>query len=135
MVERNLAKVDVAGSSPVSRSNKRTRPAASRRDFRLAPYRTRLRRARVVRDMFIVYVLKSLKDGKRYIGYTKDIDRRLKEHNSGKTTSTKLRRPFIVIYTEKFSSKKEAEVREIYFKSGKGREELNKILTGAVPKW
>ena len=80
-------------------------------------------------------MLKSLKDGKRYIGYTKDIDRRLKEHNSGKTASTKLRRPFVVIYTEKFSSKEEAEAREKHFKSGKGREELNKILSGAVPKW
>jgi len=34
--------------------------------------------------MFYVYILKSEKDGKLYIGYTNDLKRRLEEHNSGK---------------------------------------------------
>ena len=85
--------------------------------------------------MYIVYVLCSLKDGKHYTGYTIDLTRRLKEHNSGKTESTKRRRPFEIVHTEEFGSEEEAKKREKYLKSGKGREELNKILSGAVPKW
>ncbi len=85
--------------------------------------------------MFTVYVLQSLKDGKHYTGYTSDLTRRLKEHNSGKTESTKRRRPFDVMYTEEFQTEDEAKQRERFFKTGKGREELKKILSGAVPKW
>ena len=79
------------------------------------------------RSLYIVYVLRSEKDGKRYIGYTSDLARRLNEHNSGKTISTKNRRPFILIYQEEYSTKAEAMEREKFFKSGKGREELKKI--------
>ncbi|MBI5217197.1 MAG: GIY-YIG nuclease family protein [Ignavibacteriae bacterium] len=85
--------------------------------------------------MFTVYVLKSLKDGKNYTGYTVDIERRLKEHNGGKTESTKRRRPFVLIYTEEYVTEDDAKQRERYLTSGKGREELKNILTGAVPKW
>jgi putative endonuclease len=85
--------------------------------------------------MYTVYILQSIRDRKRYIGYTKDFERRLKEHNSGKTESTRRRRPFKVMYTETYSTKEEAKKREQFFKSGRGREELNRILSGAVPKW
>ncbi|MCA9355915.1 GIY-YIG nuclease family protein [Candidatus Nomurabacteria bacterium] len=36
-----------------------------------------------------VYIIKSVKNSRYYIGSTIDIDRRLKEHNSGKVFSTK----------------------------------------------
>ena len=85
--------------------------------------------------MYTVYVLKSLKDGKHYIGYTNNIERRIKEHNAGRTESTKRRRRFVLIYKEEFEEKELAEKREKFFKSGKGREELKKNLIGAVPKW
>lgn len=41
-----------------------------------------------------VYILRSIKDKKRYIGSTNNIDRRLKEHNTGLVYSTRYRRPF-----------------------------------------
>ncbi|MDP2208772.1 MAG: GIY-YIG nuclease family protein, partial [Bacteroidota bacterium] len=43
-----------------------------------------------------VYILKSCRDSKRYIGMTTNIERRLVEHNSKKTKSTKGRGPFIL---------------------------------------
>ena len=46
---------------------------------------------------YYTYVLKSLKDGHFYIGITHDIEKRLKEHNSGKTRSTRNRLPFRLI--------------------------------------
>lgn len=76
---------------------------------------------------YYVYILKSLKDSKRYIGMTSDLNRRLSEHNSGKVKSTKNRRPLELIYTEEFISKEEALNRETFFKSGKGREFLKSI--------
>ncbi len=62
--------------------------------------------------MFFVYILKSLLDGHLYIGSTSDLERRLKEHNSGAVTSTKSRRPFKIVYVEGYSVEKEARHRE-----------------------
>ncbi|MGA2668243.1 MAG: GIY-YIG nuclease family protein [Ignavibacteria bacterium] len=71
--------------------------------------------------IFTVYILKSLKDGKRYIGYTKNLHRRLYEHNSGGCKSTRNRRPLEIVYHEEYDSKSEAMMRERFFKSSKGR--------------
>jgi len=78
--------------------------------------------------MFWVYVLRSLKDGKQYTGYTKDFSRRFQEQNAGKTESTRRRRPFIVDHLEWYDDEESAKSREKYLKSGRGREELKEIL-------
>lgn len=62
--------------------------------------------------MFYVYLLKSLKDGKLYIGYTNDLKRRLLQHNEGLTRSTKSRRPFVLVYYEAYRSEADARHRE-----------------------
>ncbi|MGK9478026.1 GIY-YIG nuclease family protein, partial [Melioribacter sp. OK-6-Me] len=72
--------------------------------------------------MFYVYVLRSLKDNKRYIGLTNDIARRFSEHQRGLVKSTRNRRPFELTYYESFSQKSDAMKREKFFKTGKGRE-------------
>ena len=77
--------------------------------------------------MYTVYILKSGKDKKRYIGMTKDIERRQNEHYNGNVKSTKNRRPIKLIYTEGFEIKKDAMLREKFFKTGKGREFLKNI--------
>ena len=74
--------------------------------------------------MFTVYILKSIKDNKRYIGFTNDLRRRLFEHNNGLVISTINRKPLELIYVEEFENKEEAMDREKFFKSGKGREFL-----------
>lgn len=66
--------------------------------------------------MFFVYVLKSLKDGSTYIGYTSDLDKRLEQHNAGKTKSIKSKIPFKLIYHETFENKTEAIKRELKLK-------------------
>lgn len=75
-----------------------------------------------------VYVLKSLKDGFLYIGISENPERRLLEHNLGMTKSTKSRKPFRIIYTEKVIDRIEARKREKYLKSGFGREFLKQYL-------
>jgi len=62
--------------------------------------------------MFYVYILKSEKDKKLYIGYTNDFQRRIREHNEGKVLSTKPRRPLELIYFEGYKSEKDARQRE-----------------------
>ena len=76
---------------------------------------------------YFVYVLKSRRLNKFYTGMTKDLHRRLKEHNSGRTKSNKAFIPWEIIYTEEFNSEEEALKREKYLKSGSGREFLRKI--------
>ncbi|MBX4205070.1 MAG: GIY-YIG nuclease family protein [Candidatus Doudnabacteria bacterium] len=82
--------------------------------------------------MFNVYILISKKDNKRYIGSTNDLVRRLAEHENGLVSSTKGRRPLELLYTEEFKSEREARLREHYFKTHKGYNELEKILRGGV---
>ena len=79
--------------------------------------------------MAFVYVLKSLKDNKFYIGSTRrTIEKRLLRHNNGQVISTKNRSPFILLHSECFSDYASARKREIYLKTGSGREHLNRIL-------
>ena len=62
--------------------------------------------------MYYVYVIKSIKDKKLYTGYTCDLKRRMKEHNTGQNISTKGRAPFKLVYYEAYQSKKDAMHRE-----------------------
>jgi len=69
---------------------------------------------------YFTYILKSLKDGGYYYGHCENVEKRLKNHNAGKVRSTKGRRPFIIHYTEKYSTKTEAAKREYFFKTING---------------
>ncbi|MEX2007511.1 MAG: GIY-YIG nuclease family protein [Candidatus Levyibacteriota bacterium] len=70
---------------------------------------------------FYAYVLESLKDGQRYIGYTENLKRRIKEHEDGKNFSTKPRLPFKLIYFEGCLDEMDAKRREHYLKTTQGR--------------
>jgi putative endonuclease len=78
--------------------------------------------------MHYVYILQSVDYGRFYIGVTQNIEIRLKQHNAGSSKSTKPYRPWKVVYTEKFKSKKEAYKREFYLKHPKGYQEKLKII-------
>ncbi len=78
--------------------------------------------------MFYTYILRSLKDNHLYVGYTSDINRRLTEHNSGLTKSTKSRIPFELLFYETFNTRSEAMIREKFLKSGIGKDYINSIL-------
>jgi len=79
--------------------------------------------------MSFVYVLKSLKNGKRYVGNTDSFpEERLKKHNYGSNQFTKRNGPFILIHQEPCENKMEARKREKFLKSGVGRKYLDEIL-------
>jgi len=73
-----------------------------------------------------VYVLRSLKANKRYVGYSsKDPNDRLREHNLGSNKWTRLNKPFVLIHKEPFDDKTDAIRREKFLKSGQGRNWLD----------
>ncbi|MFC1703943.1 GIY-YIG nuclease family protein [Candidatus Omnitrophota bacterium] len=76
---------------------------------------------------YYVYVLKSLKDGKLYTGFSKDPYKRIKDHNKGSTKSTKGRRPFKILHIEECRDRTEARNKEKQFKSGYIRESLKEL--------
>lgn len=78
--------------------------------------------------MYYIYVLKSIRSNKYYIGSTYDINKRLFMHNSGKVKSTKFGRPWSVYYSEKFDNEKGAILRERQIKNWKSRGMIEKLL-------
>ncbi len=54
-----------------------------------------------------------------YVGYTNNLTNRINLHNSGKGAKFTRGRKWILIYKEKFKSKKEAISREYYIKKNK----------------
>ena len=62
--------------------------------------------------MFYVYLIRSKKDNDHYLGFTNNLERRITEHNNGEVHSTKLRKPFELIYLEGYKSEKDARLRE-----------------------
>lgn len=77
--------------------------------------------------MYYTYVLKSEKSGKYYIGFTKDIDKRLLLHNSGKVSSTKKYRPWTLFLKEEYVDSGDARRREIQLKSWKKRSAIERL--------
>ena len=76
---------------------------------------------------YYVYILSNYKNSKltTYVGYTNDLNKRIKLHNSGKGAKFTRGRQWKLIYKEKFISKKKAMSREYYIK--KNRTLRNKI--------
>ena len=73
--------------------------------------------------MFMVYVLHSPTYDKIYIGYSSNIEERLRSHNALGTKGWTLKyRPWVLVHTESFETKREALRREKQLKSSRGRE-------------
>ena len=83
--------------------------------------------------MYCVYILKSEIKEKTYVGFTNNLERRIKEHNSGKSKFTSKYIPWRVIYKEKFVTLAEARARELYLKSAAGRKFRKKIVNDNMP--
>ena len=78
--------------------------------------------------MFYTYILKSKIGEKYYVGYTSDLDARLRKHNSGSNKSTIKFKPWEVVYFESLLDKKSAWLREQQIKRYKGGEAFKKLL-------
>lgn len=75
-----------------------------------------------------VYVLYNKAKNFIYIGYSGNILQRVREHNSGKSRSTKHYIPLEVIHYEAYRNMKDAKGREEYLKTNRGRMTLMTML-------
>lgn len=84
--------------------------------------------------MYYTYVLKSEKDGKNYVGFTKNLKLRFEQHENGLVRSTKNRRPLKLVYYEACIDQGDATHREKYLKTYHGKmfikRRLKSYLTG-----
>lgn len=79
-------------------------------------------------EKYVVYVLKSLAKERYYIGCSRNLEKRIKYHNSGKNKSTKPYKPWEIIYFEEYNDKKQAFQREWFFKHPNGYKDKLDII-------
>jgi putative endonuclease len=77
---------------------------------------------------YYVYVLRSEKDGSFYIGHTADLDERIQRHNRGRSSYTKTKLPWKLIYQEEFLSRSEAMKQEREIKRKKNRTYIDYLV-------
>ena len=77
-----------------------------------------------------VYVLRSLRDTRFYVGFTRDLRERLAAHNEGRVDSTRARTPLELAYYEACRNQQDATRREKYLKSAWGKRFLKNRLRG-----
>jgi len=78
--------------------------------------------------MYYVYIIQSKKDYGYYTGRTKNLQRRLKDHNQGLVKYTSSKRPYIIIWYCGFTNKDKSIAFEKYLKSGSGHAFARKRL-------
>ncbi len=76
--------------------------------------------------MFHCYVLRSQKTGRRYVGSCQNLTERTRRHNAGESKATKHGVPWVLVCSESFATRPEAAQRERYYKTGRGREALDR---------
>lgn len=78
--------------------------------------------------MYYLYILKNTDTGRFYIGSTNDLERRLKQHISGKTRTTRILKTDTLVYTEMYNTALEARSREKKLKSYKSKKYLEWLI-------
>lgn len=78
--------------------------------------------------MYTVYAIKSISRNYIYVGLSNDLERRLRQHNSGQNKTTRAYGPFVLILSEQFETREAARKKEKYLKSGVGKEYLKTLL-------
>ena len=84
--------------------------------------------------MHYAYILRSRLNGEFYTGYTNSLQKRVKEHNSGKVKWTYDTGPYDLIFYEAFTDKLDAFLREKWLKTGWGRNHIQKMLSNTLRK-
>jgi putative endonuclease len=77
--------------------------------------------------MYIVYLLRN-SAGKLYIGQTADLNKRMLEHNEIGNGYTSKHRPWVLLWSRSFTTRKEAMKEERYLKTGVGRDWIKKNI-------
>ena len=76
-----------------------------------------------------VYIIQSLQNDTFYKGITSNLEKRLKDHNAGRSTYTKKFMPWKLVYSEECENRKEARNRELFLKTSDGKKSVLKYLS------
>jgi len=79
--------------------------------------------------IYHVYILQSLFDRSYYIGYTKDLTKRVLQHNRSKTGYSARKVPWELVYSESFNDKSAAIKRERFLKAQKSRDFIKRLIS------
>ena len=83
--------------------------------------------------MYYVYILKNSRD-KTYVGQTRDLEKRLAEHNDpeyyGTQYTKRIPGPWTLIHREAYGTRSEAMLREKELKNGRGRDWIKRHILG-----
>jgi putative endonuclease len=78
---------------------------------------------------YYVYLLRNKNKNFFYVGYSENLTQRIKDHNDGRSKSTKEYVPLELIHYEAYSNKKDAKRRELYLKTSKGRTTIRTMIS------
>ena len=79
-----------------------------------------------------LYILKSKSADKFYVGISQNPKRRLEYHNTFEKGFTSRYRPWEIVFTQEFNSKKEASIIEIKIKKWKSKKMIERVIRGEV---
>ena len=82
--------------------------------------------------MYYLYILESISSGKFYVGYSENPERRLEFHNSIEKGFTSRYRPWKIVYTKVYYTKKEAMEAERLVKGWKSRKKVIELVNGKI---
>ncbi|HCE45695.1 MAG TPA: excinuclease ABC subunit C [Lentisphaeria bacterium] len=81
--------------------------------------------------LYFTYIIKSDTSGRFYTGSTDNLERRLAEHQRGKTPSTRNRGPWTLVYSKSFPTKAEAVKWEMEIKRKKNTASMERIISAS----
>ena len=82
--------------------------------------------------MYWVYIIKSSSANRYYIGQTANLKNRIHYHNSGREKYTKIASDWLLVYSNAYKTRKQAQTVENFIKKQKSRTFIEKIITGNV---
>ena len=77
---------------------------------------------------FHIYILRSEATGRFYVGHTENLQKRVFEHNNGRTDSIRNRGPWVLVYSEEYATRSEANRRERQLKRMKSHVWLERLV-------
>ena len=79
--------------------------------------------------MYKTYVIYSEKLNKFYIGYCENLEKRLNDHNTGRSLFTKTGTPWVLKWTKSFDTRSDAQTEEYRIKAKKSRKYIAFLIT------
>ena len=124
---RGISGEEVTGSTPVFSTNKFKSPGSFDRAFVWTFF---LPPKSIFLMKFFVYILFSKVLDRYYVGYTGNLEDRMRDHQSGISTYTSKADDWVLVYSEEYASREEARAREKAIKKKKSRKYIEWLVNG-----